>query len=176
MILRARKALIAGIIGATAAVAGVASLAVAQAAPQPTSDTARAAAGELPPFAVEDFSYPGAEKILNEKGLKLIKGDGHILLADCDGNPDFNVMAENKAHNPVNYCFKVTGKTGYLTLEIQKINSIWENAGHAARATIRTAGKTKTVDLKKNNITPLGQGDLSTGAKEADLLELRVTE
>ncbi|GAU65081.1 putative hypothetical protein [Streptomyces sp. NBRC 110611] len=174
MILRARNTLIAGVIGAIAVVAGVSTLAVAQAAPQP-SDAVRTAGDELPPPAVEDFEYPGAEKIFKEKGLKLIKGDGHIILADCGANPDFDVMSEGKNQQPVNYCFKVIGKTGYLKLEIPKINSIWENAGRTARATISTQGKTKTVDLKKNDLTPLGQGDMASGGKEATLLELRVT-
>ncbi|MFI7103779.1 hypothetical protein ACIBK8_31065 [Streptomyces sp. NPDC050161] len=174
MIPRVRKTLIAGVIGAVTAIAGATTLAVAEAAPQRT-DSAVQQAGATPPPAVEDFAYPDADRILKESGLKLIKGDGHILLADCDASPDFDVMAEKANHTPVNHCFKVTGKTGYLSLEIPKINSIWENAGHAARATVSTEGKTKTVTLKKNDITPLGEGDLSTGGKEATLLELRVT-
>ncbi|TJZ57042.1 hypothetical protein FCH28_06110 [Streptomyces piniterrae] len=175
MILRARKTLIAGVIGAAIAVMGAATLAVAQDTPQHTNSTGQQASGGNPPPAVEDFTYPDADRILKETGLKLIKGDGHILLADCDASPDFDVMAEKANHTPVNHCFKVTGKTGHLTLEIPKVNSIWENAGHSARATISTEGKSKTVTLKKNDITPLGQGDLSTGGKEATLLELRVT-
>ncbi|MCB5908342.1 hypothetical protein [Streptomyces pinistramenti] len=174
MIPRVRKTLIAGVIGAVTAVAGASAFAVAEAAPQRTDSAARQAAATPPP-AVEDFGYPEADRILKESGLKLLKGDGHILLADCDASPDFDVMAEKANHTPVNHCFKVTGKTGYLSLEIPKINSIWENAGHAARATVSTEGKTKTVALKKNDITPLGEGDLSTGGKEATLLELRVT-
>ncbi|MER6051020.1 hypothetical protein ABT168_26810 [Streptomyces sp. NPDC001793] len=173
MILRARKALITGVIGATAVIAGASTLAVAHAAPQPANGATLAASGELPPPAIEDFEYPDADKVLKEKGIKLVKGDGHIVMTECDAAPDFEVMA-NKGQHPVSYCFKVTGKTGYLTMEIPRIIGIMENEGRTAQATVTTEGKTKTVDLRKNRLTPLGEGDLNTGGNEATLLELRV--
>jgi hypothetical protein len=30
----------------------------------------------------ENYDYPGAEKIFQERGIRLRKGDGHILLVD----------------------------------------------------------------------------------------------
>ncbi|MFF3274060.1 hypothetical protein ACFYWU_24495 [Streptomyces chrestomyceticus] len=173
MIHRLRKFLIAGVVGASAAVAGGAAFAAAQASPQ-TAPAVQQTAADTPPSAVEDFDYPNADKILKEVGLKLRKGDGHIILADCNGAADLEVMA-NKDKKPVSYCFKVTGKSGYLTLEVPQLVGIWENEGRAAKATLTTEGKTKTVALKKNDLTELGEGDITTGAKEATLLELRVT-
>lgn len=38
---------------------------------------------EIPPVAVEDFSYPQADKVFALTGLILKGGDGHIVLADC---------------------------------------------------------------------------------------------
>ncbi|MEV0371710.1 hypothetical protein AB0I10_18080 [Streptomyces sp. NPDC050636] len=155
------------------AIAGVSTLTAAQATPQPANGTVQKAAADLPPSAVEDFDYPSADKILKEQGVKLIKGDGHILLADCKGAPDLEVMAV-KNQKPVSHCFKVTGKTGYLTLEIPELVGIWENDGRTASATVTSEGKSKTVGLKKNDLTELGEGNLGTGAKEATLVELRV--
>ncbi|MFJ4471910.1 hypothetical protein ACIP2X_31110 [Streptomyces sp. NPDC089424] len=42
-----------------------------------------AVACEAPGHAVEDFAYPGADKIQQERGFVLERGDGHIVLADC---------------------------------------------------------------------------------------------
>ncbi|MGO4463813.1 hypothetical protein AB4039_42145, partial [Streptomyces sp. M-16] len=40
-------------------------------------------ADEGPGYAIEDFGYPNADKILAERGITLKRGDGHIVLADC---------------------------------------------------------------------------------------------
>ena len=53
------------------------SVASADDPPQPPS-------AAKPPALVEDYAYPGADRILTEKGIKLKRGDGRILLADCD--------------------------------------------------------------------------------------------
>ncbi|BCJ56720.1 hypothetical protein Jiend_01420 [Micromonospora endophytica] len=45
-------------------------------------------AEDTPPSIVEDFSYPGNAEILSSSGIKLIKGDGRIMLADCGSNPN----------------------------------------------------------------------------------------
>ncbi|MFI5866460.1 hypothetical protein ACIBB3_34015, partial [Streptomyces sp. NPDC051546] len=60
---RARKALLTGLVGATAALAGIASLGVAYAGPQ---SPAAVSATDMP-LAVEDFSYPDAARILAEQ-------------------------------------------------------------------------------------------------------------
>ncbi len=173
MVFRPRKTTFIGLLGATTALTGVCGFAVAQAAPQPAGESAQHIEDTaLPPFAVEDFGYPGADKILQEKGLKLVKGDGHIILADCKDSPDLEVMADKK-QKWRNYCFKVTGKNGYLTLEVPELIGIWENEGHTASAKVTSEGKTQTVDLKKNDLTELGKATC-TGAKAATLIELRV--
>ena len=45
-------------------------------------------AEEGPGYAIEDFGYPNADKILAEQNIALKRGDGHILLADCASGTD----------------------------------------------------------------------------------------
>ncbi|MEU3874976.1 MULTISPECIES: hypothetical protein [Streptomyces] len=167
--------LLAGVVGAVAAATAVCTLTAAEAAPQAEDRVVQqsGATDVTPPSAVEDFGYPGADKILREKGLKLIKGDGHIVLTECSSSWSMKVEA-NRDLNTVEHCFKVTGKKGYLSLELPRFFGLW-NEDHEVKATITTEGKTKTVDVPKDEVTSFGEGDASTGSKKATLLELRVT-
>ncbi|MEU6962890.1 hypothetical protein [Streptomyces chrestomyceticus] len=173
VILSARKMLIAGV---AAAVSGAVVLTAAQAAPNPANGTVRhAAADELPPIAVEDFTYPGADKILKEKGIKLVKGDGHILLTECSAN-DWKIKVEaNKNYDTLFHCFKVTGKKGYVTMELPDVSGIWTE-NQVVKATLSSDGKKKTVVTEDgpNQVKTVGVADLPSGGKKADLLELRV--
>ncbi|QHC21022.1 hypothetical protein [Streptomyces sp. GS7] len=175
MILRARKTLIAGVFGATTAIAGVSTLAVAQAAPRPANGAAQAAAGELPPPAIEDFEYPGADKILKEKGIKLLKGDGHILLTECSAN-NWKIKVEaSKDFDTIFHCFKVTGAKGYVTLEVPDVSGIWTE-NQVVKATLTSNGKKQTVVTNEgpHQVKPVGAADKDNDYKQADLLELRV--
>ncbi len=171
MILRVRGKRAVGVLAAAAAVAGFCGLAAAQAAPQPTA----AAAGDTLPSAVEDFTYPGAEAILRDKGVKLVKGDGHILLTECAAK-DWKIKVEaNKGFDTVEYCFKVTGKKGNLTLEVPDVTGIWTE-NQVVRAKLTSDGKTKTVQTPDgaNQVTPVGVADVGSGSKPAVLIELSV--
>ncbi|MFE7608256.1 hypothetical protein [Streptomyces celluloflavus] len=175
MIQRARKALLFGVIGAAAALAGAATIAVAQAAPQPASAAAQhAAAGDTPPSAVEDFEYPNAAKLLKEKGIKLGRGDGHILLSECT---DANILVRTTSTSADNfkYCFKATGKNGYLTLEVPEVFSV-DSKGPAFQATVTSEGQKKIVHVNEGGSKPVGIGDVDPGSsgKPAVLIELRV--
>ncbi|MFH8556621.1 hypothetical protein ACH4FE_23850 [Streptomyces celluloflavus] len=173
--LRARRMLVVGAIGATTAVAGATTFAVAQAAPKPAgaSVVQQAAAGELPPPAVEDFEYPGAEKIFKERGIKLIKGDGHILLAECSQARDI-VLERRWDDDPTDYqiCFRVTGKKGVLSLSIPETFNV-KAGDQAVRATLTADGKTQVVDVPKNTRKTVGEG-VNPDAPQTTLVELRV--
>ncbi|MFK8848189.1 hypothetical protein [Streptomyces sp. Ac-502] len=147
-----------------------------QAAPNPANGTVQhAATDELPPIAVEDFTYPGADKILKEKGIKLVKGDGHILLSECSAN-DWKIKVEaNKNYDTLFHCFKVTGKKGYVTMELPDVSGIWTE-NQVVKATLSSDGKKKTVVTEDgpNQVKTVGVADLPSGGKKADLLELRV--
>ncbi|MFD4050562.1 ricin-type beta-trefoil lectin domain protein [Streptomyces sp. NPDC058611] len=163
---RARKALFTGLVGGTAALAGIASLGVAYAGPQ---SPAAASAAEMP-FAVEDFSYPDAARILADQKITLKRGDGHIVFVDCAaGTPDITVKSRIAQKN---FCFDVVGNKGWLTLELPDAFGIWTEA-HPVQAKITADGQETVVNAPANDYKPFGEaGDASTPSV---LVELRVT-
>ncbi|MFG3310303.1 hypothetical protein [Streptomyces wuyuanensis] len=163
---RARKALLFGTAGAVAACLATAALTTAQAAPQ-TAATA-AVATEMP-SAVEDFNYPGADKILQERGITLKRGDGHITLVQC--SQAWNIKIESRLDN-AGYCFNATAKTGYLTLELPDAYGVWTE-DHPVEATLTAEGEETVVDVPANEYQPVGEaGDIGL---RSVLVELRVT-
>ncbi|WP_050503079.1 hypothetical protein [Streptomyces monomycini] len=170
MILRVRGKRAVGVLAAAAVVAGFGGLAAAQAIPQPA-----VAVGGVLSSAVEDFTYPGAEAILQDKGVKLVKGDGHILLVECAAK-DWKIKVEaNKQFDTVAYCFKVTGKKGNLSMQVPDVTGIWTE-NQVVHAKVTTDGKTKIVDTPggANQVTPVGIADVGSGGKPAVLIELNV--
>ncbi|MGW7531371.1 hypothetical protein [Amycolatopsis sp. NPDC054798] len=106
------------------------------------------------PAITEDFDYPGAAAILAEKGVVLHKGDGNILLADC-GQPDvIEVHARSKAAT----CFRASGPTGWLTLEIPEAYLVKADR-HALDVDVTVKGTTKTYSVPKNDSKPVGEGE-----------------
>ncbi|QZY20943.1 hypothetical protein K7C20_33300 [Streptomyces decoyicus] len=163
---RARKALLAGFVGALSLSAVMAGLTFAQAAPQ--DDPAPAAAAEMP-SAVEDFSYPNAARILQDQKISLKRGDGHITLTGCDSAHDIMVKSRT---GQMDYCFAVHGTKGYLTMELADAFGMWTE-GHPVQATITADGKETVINAPKNDYKPLGEAGSSE--KRSVLLELRVT-
>ncbi|HLL67054.1 MAG TPA: hypothetical protein VK453_15325 [Micromonosporaceae bacterium] len=72
---------------------------------------------DAPSSLVENYTYPGATNIEVNEGIKLIKGDGRIVKADCDGNPDL-IKVETLIKD---VCFSVKGDTGWLTMQIEAV-------------------------------------------------------
>ncbi|MFF7366060.1 hypothetical protein [Streptomyces sp. NPDC008125] len=127
-----------------------------------------AAADTAPPSAVEDFAYPNADKILAERGVKLIKGDGNILLGECDGSAQqIKVIAR---HNQ-SVCFQASGTTGYITLELDEVFYI-ETASHPITADLTADGETQTVNVAEGGFKSVGEG---VGGAPTVLVEIRVT-
>jgi hypothetical protein len=169
VITRARRLLLVGIVSA-AAIAGASTLAAADMTPQHSVTAIQQAADSLPPFAVEDFEYPNAAKILQEKGITLKRGDGHIILADCtDATDQLHVWTRESADGK--FCFRTTATTGYLTLELPEVYGI-QTRDQTIRAELSAEGTTQTVDVPKNDFKGVGEG---TGGAPTVLLELRVT-
>jgi hypothetical protein len=136
--------------------------------PAPTGAT-------LPPL-LETGDYPGAAEILETRKVKLIKGDGHILLADCGtGTPPAGLIVV-ETHTPElnypRYCFSTSGASGYLTVEIPQVFIIRGDASHTVKASLSVAGEPGTVteEVSPQEWEPVGVGQ-SDG--EATLLELR---
>lgn len=127
------------------------------------------------PSLVEDYSYPGSAQILAQRGITLIRGDGHITLVACGGPNLVEVRSSNspadKDPDPGHYCFKVTGTSGNLTLDIPNAFQV-KGDSHAVTATITVNNETNTVAVTKNSWTGIGLG---SGPNPATLLKLDAT-
>ncbi|MBW8740214.1 MAG: hypothetical protein JF621_24965 [Streptomyces turgidiscabies] len=124
---------------------------------------------------MEDFDYPGAGRILAEKGIKLKRGDGHILLAECDqAAQQIRVLtvADDSVGREGTYCFKALGKTGRLTLELPRIFMV-QAADHPISADLTANGRTTTVDVAKDETVSVGEA--ASGGVRSVLVELQVT-
>ncbi|MEU6235622.1 hypothetical protein [Kitasatospora sp. NPDC047058] len=123
---------------------------------------------DTPPPAVEDFAYPGAETISK---VKLIRGDGHILLADCAKPSQIQVWTRAPGNPDNKVCFTATTTTGQLTLELPDVFAV-QTADRALHASVTASGATQALDVDKNGFQPVGEG---LGQAATTLVDLRVT-
>ncbi|MFI1105953.1 hypothetical protein [Streptomyces melanogenes] len=135
------------------------------------SSTAMAAvADEGPGYAVEDFSYPNADKILAEQHITLKRGNGHILLADCVSGTD-QLEVWSRITNRI--CFRVTGSSGYLALEIPSVFAVMGNT-YSAEVEMTTGTEERTFTVEKNVWTPVGES--KDPQHDFTLMEIRTTK
>jgi hypothetical protein len=124
---------------------------------------------------VEDFNYPGAADILTTRGIELKRGDGHIVLAECDTALDqirVYSVADDAVDREGSYCFRATAKTGYLTLELPRVFAL-ETGAHPISADLTANGATTTVAVPKDGFESVGEG--TVGGARSVLVEIRVT-
>ncbi|MFI5921848.1 hypothetical protein ACIA8M_25310 [Streptomyces anulatus] len=168
MISRARSFVITGVVSVVVATASTFAFA------STTTDPQAAVGGS--PSIVEDFSYPGADRVLAEKGIKLKHGDGKITLVDCGQTAEeIKVMTvkDDSVGRDGQYCFQATAKTGFLTLELPRVFAI-ETGEHPISADLTANGETLTVAVPKDGFESVGEGDLNNGQRSV-LVEIRVT-
>ncbi|WP_443073717.1 hypothetical protein [Streptomyces sp. NBC_01478] len=137
----------------------------------PTASSATAVADEAPGYAVEDFDYPQADKILAEQGITLKRGDGHIVLADCGSQSG---LLEIMARSSDMICFRVTGNSGYLALEIPSVYVIRGN-DYATQVDMTVGDEEQSYDIAKNTWTPVGESADEQG-REFMLVEIRTSK
>ncbi|MEV5495151.1 FG-GAP-like repeat-containing protein [Nonomuraea fuscirosea] len=141
-----------------------------------------------PPSLVDNgvHPYPGAAEILAAQNVRLISGDGHILLADCTTPPQgdiglLKIWTTDEAIGADGFgrvCFKVTAPSGVLNLEVPGVYEIRgdgqsEGTGHQVTAKLRTdEGEDLTVDVDPDGSTPVGLGT-DPNASPTMLLQLR---
>jgi hypothetical protein len=156
-----------------AAVAGALAWSALAVGPQAQADgSAVSVADEAPGYAVEDFAYPDADKILAEQGILLKRGDGHITLADCaSGTGLLQVLARREA-NPI--CFKVVGNEGWLTLEIPAVYTVRGN-DYDTQVDMTVGDEEKTFDIDHNTWTAVGESADEQG-REHLLVEIRTSK
>ncbi|KAB1155637.1 hypothetical protein ACLQ20_00300 [Micromonospora sp. DT46] len=137
---------------------------------------------------VEDFKYPNAAEILATQNVKLIRGDGHILLVDCATPPvgDIGLLKVRTTDEQIGadgigrVCFKVTSPSGWLELEVPGVYEIRGDGqrtgtGHEVTAELESdEGEEITVDVDPDGSTQVGLGADPT-ASPTMLLRLTVT-
>ncbi|GAA0403395.1 hypothetical protein [Streptomyces luteireticuli] len=142
--------------------------------------TAAASGGEAspsdtPPSTVEDFTYPNADKIFEDRGIKLKRGDGNIMLVACDDQPglievDARKMKTRDKVGQGKFCFRVTGTTGYLSLELPRAYTAKGN-DYNVDVNMTTGEEEKSFKLQKNQWTAIGETDDSQ-SRDFTLLEI----
>ncbi|MFE4362611.1 hypothetical protein [Kitasatospora sp. NPDC056808] len=132
------------------------------------ADTTPADNSAAPP-AVEDFAYPGAAAITK---VKLLRGDGHILLGDCAKPTQIQVWTLAPGNPDNQICFTVSGTTGSLSLQLPEVFAIQTAGGRAVRAGLTTGTTQQTLDVPKDGFKSVGEGN--NGASTS-LVELTVT-
>ncbi len=168
-ITRARKGLMLGASGAFAAALVAAALTIGSPASAAPAQPVAAGSSADMPSAVEDFNYPGADRIRQERNVTLKRGDGHITLVSC--SEAWNIKIESRLDNG-GYCFRATTKTGFLTLELPDAYGVWTE-DHPVKATLTADGKETVVSVPTDDYQPVGEAG-GTGLRSV-LVELRVT-
>ncbi|GAA0345152.1 hypothetical protein [Streptomyces blastmyceticus] len=146
--------------------------------------TPGAIAADSPPPAVEDYAYPHADKIYQERGIQLKRGDGHIVLVACDnraglievyarGMQDVDKVGQGK------FCFHVSGNSGYLSLELPRVYGAKGN-DYDTSVNMRTgtgsSAEDKSFKLEKNLWTPVGESADNPQRREFSLREIVATK
>ncbi|MER6415103.1 hypothetical protein ABT273_29195 [Streptomyces humidus] len=166
-----RKRLVAGALGVLVA-GGLAWATPASGLRTESGDAAVPVADEAPGYAVENFAYPQADKILQEQGIVLKRGDGHITLADCaDGPGLLQVMARRKSET---ICFRTVGNSGWLTLEIPAVY-VMKGNDYTTQVDMTVGSEQKSFDVAKNTWTAVGESADEQG-REFMLMEIRTSK
>ncbi|MER7948090.1 hypothetical protein ABTY59_11980 [Streptomyces sp. NPDC096079] len=173
---RTRRRLLVGLVGTLATVLSAATLAAAS----PSTTGATAALGvttteDTAPFALEDFSYPGAARVLTLEGISLKRGDGHITLAACNTTVDqimVHTIADPSVGRKQTYCFEANAAIGYLSLDLPRVIAL-ESTGPSFSASLTAGEEKSTVKVPKEGFLSVGEGDLSSG-KRSVLVEIRL--
>ncbi|MBU8548266.1 hypothetical protein ACH5AJ_06965 [Streptomyces rochei] len=158
------------ILGAAAAAGVLAWAVLAQggadaAAGSPTESVAEAAPG----YAVEDYNYPDADKILAEQNVVLKRGDGHIVLADCAGGDN---LLQFLARDHEDVCFRVTADEGFLTLELPAVHGVKTDDSANTHLEMTAEGDQVEYDIPADTWKGVGE---SVDGREHVLVEIRVT-
>jgi hypothetical protein len=147
---------------ATAAVAAVSLL---------FTPASTAAADDIPPVAVEDFAYPNADQIYADTGIRLISGDGNILLTECGSAGLIQVGARARA----DFCFSVRGDSGRVAMEVPQVIAIKGN-DYTIVADMTVDGTETSFDVLPNTWTPVGEPADPPEYRDHTLVELRATK
>ncbi|AQS72013.1 hypothetical protein B1H29_16135 [Streptomyces pactum] len=131
----------------------------------------RAVAEAAPGYAVEDFAYPQADKVLEEEGILLKRGDGHIVLAECaPGTGQLEVYSRVAS----SVCFEVTGASGWLTMEIPSVYGVKANE-YQTEVDMTVGEEEKSFDVPANSWKAVGESADEQGRPHM-LVEIRTSK
>lgn len=159
-------------------VGGAAVAAWAGGAPGTQRPFAAAAVDEMPSI-VETYDYPDAEQKFLTTGVRLTRGDGHIMLADCQiPRANNTITVRTAALTTIEagvVCFKILGNTGFLQMQVPAVYEIdgrKVGAGRNTTAILTTEdGVVTPINVRRTEATQVGIGEDS---EPTTLLELRV--
>ena len=133
----------------------------------------------------EDYAYPFANEILAQTNIELIRGDGHLLLVDCNKPHSEEIGHIRIQTSDVTvgtdglFCLEMseTASSGYLALEVHQVYEIRNDGrnlglGHALTVQWEVDNASESGEVPRGGTLQIGSGaDPSSGA--ATLLELR---
>lgn len=159
------------VIATGAAVAACVAAAISMAYASDASNGTATTVDFQAPYAVENFNYPGAEKISADLGIVLKRGDGHITLADCGSDAGLmEVFSRTKGR----ICFRVTGKTGYLSVEIPAVYGMKSDAAHKSDVKLIAEGSEQNISLAANQWQGVGESQ-DPQRRDHVLVEIRTS-
>ncbi len=145
------RLLIVGLVGGATLLAGTLA-----------AESAENVHADTPPSVVETYDHPGASVIFANRGIVVGRGDGHIELADCPSDTstdqDYILVKGRSATGLVKACFRVTGASGRLSMELPKVFYIEADRNHRVNATLNTKGAIENVDIPKGDGKSVGEG------------------
>ena len=138
-----------------------------------------AGSGDVMPETVEDGSYPDAEAIYTEYGLRLLTGDGGIVFArvgsaddQCD-KKQIQVERVGAAGTQWRiFCFDTVAPKGLLTLEVPGTVAI-RSGDDPVQATVSLPGEKKVYQIAAADMISTDSGS-DLGLSSAVLVELRL--
>ncbi|MEU6154513.1 hypothetical protein ABZ816_31440 [Actinosynnema sp. NPDC047251] len=160
--------LLVGVVGAVMATGGALAIAGAQ--------TAADAQSSL----VEDFSYPGADVVWEQRNIRVIRGDGRLVMTTC-GSPGLievrrsNATLDKDVAWRGHYCFKATGPSGRLEVEIPDTFQFNGLAERRVDVVAKVDDKIENKSGVKDIWTGIGVADDQEGKGPAILLEIKVS-
>ncbi|MFD8067178.1 hypothetical protein [Streptomyces parvulus] len=158
------------ILGAAATAGALAWAVLAQGGPGAAGGpAAETVAGSEPGYAVEDYNYPDADKILAEQNIVLKRGDGHIVLADCASGDN---LLQFLAREHEDACFQVTADEGFLTLELPAVHGVKTDDSTNTHLEMTAEGDQVEYDIPADTWKGVGE---SVDGREHVLVEIRVT-
>lgn len=130
------------------------------------------AADEAPVRLVEDGSYPGADEIYAETGIRLLRGDSHVVMAECTPAAAGLVLVQRRGASDV--CFRATSSPGYLALELPLVYLVRGDGTHDLTVTVTVDGVSRQVGGGPSEWISVGEGAEDTSGP-ATLVMIRVS-